>query len=193
MEILKELLREEVGFLPEGEGLEALLERGEWLDLPSRYPFIEAGKRNPDFFIVREGIIRVWDMDGDKERTFGFGLPGTIVNSKHSFVMNQPSHYQAETCCPSRLLRLPAADFREFVEKDLSVALFMLHYAYGELYHHELRNSTVHNGSARERLKAIMSKRPMILEKVPQRIIASYLGITSEYFSHLKSEILRGK
>lgn len=190
---MKRLLLEEVGFLPEGPGLERLLQRGEWIRTTGRQVLVEIGKTCPDVFIVKEGIIRVWDYDKEKERTFGFGLPGTIFASKHSFVMKEPSHYQVETCCKSLVLRIPRQAFWEEVNADHSLALFMLHNAYGELYSHELKNSAIHNGTARERFISLAECRPMIMANVPQKIIASYLGITSEYFSMLKRQILKDK
>lgn len=193
MEEMKRLLREEVGFLPEGPGLDRMLRSGEWIRTQGPQVLVEIGKKGPDVFIVREGIIRVWDYDKDKERTFGFGLPGTIFASKHSFVMDEPSHYQVETCCPSLILRIPRKEFWKAVNEDHSLALFMLHNAYGELYSHELKNSAIHNGTAKERFIAMAERRPMIMEKVPQKILASYLGITSEYFSMLKRQILKDR
>ena len=193
IEEMKLLLKEEVGFLPSGPGLDRLLSRAEWLRVDSKYVVIEMGKVCPDVYILKDGIIRVWDFDGEKERTFGFGLPGTIFESKHSFIMHGPSYYQLETCCPSVILRIPEKEFWETVESDHSFAVFMLHNAYGELYSHEFKESTVNNGTARERFEAMMKYRPVILEKVPQKIIASSLGITSEYFSVLKRRHLTGR
>lgn len=189
---MKRLLKEEVGFLPEGPGLDRALTNAEWMKVGPRHVCIEMGKTCPDVFIVKDGIIRVWDFDGEKERTFGFGLPGTIFQSKHSFVMHSPSYYQFETCCPSIILRIPEKEFWKIVEADHSFAIFMLHNAYGELYSHEFKESTVNNGTARERFEAMFKYRPVILEKVPQKIIASYLGFTSEYFSMLKRRVLKG-
>ncbi|MDE6291014.1 MAG: Crp/Fnr family transcriptional regulator [Muribaculaceae bacterium] len=193
LEEMKRLLKEEVGFLPSGPGLDRLLSRAEWLCVDAKYVVIEMGKTCPDVYILKDGIIRVWDFDGEKERTFGFGLPGTIFESKHSFVMHGPSYYQIETCCPSTILRIPEKDFWETVESDHSFAIFMLHNAYGELYSHEFKESTINNGTAKERFEAMLKYRPVILEKVPQKIIASYLGITSEYFSVLKRRLLTAR
>ena len=193
IEAMKRLLHEEVGHLPEGSGLDRLLRNAEWLEVDAKYVVIEMGKTCPDVFMVRDGIIRVWDFDGEKERTFGFGLPGTIFESKHSFVMHGPSYYQVETCCPSVILRIPEREFWDAVSSDHSFAIFMLHNAYGELYSHEFKESTINNGTARERFEAMLRYRPVILEKVPQKVIASYLGITSEYFSVLKRRSLKGR
>ena len=64
----------------------------------------------------------------------------------------------------------------------------MLRYAYGELFYQKQKNPAVQNGSARERYQNMFGDRPEIIEKVPQKIIASYLGVTPEYFSRLKKE-----
>ncbi len=166
MERLKELVKGELGFLPEGDGMDRLFERGEWLHLPAKHVIIEAGRRCSDVFLVRDGIIRFADLDGDKERTFAFALPGTMIQSKHSFVMHQPSYYHVETCCPSVVLRIREQDFWDVVNADHSLALWMLHYAYGELYFQEYKYSNIHNGTAKERFKAMLTDRPEIIEKV---------------------------
>lgn len=185
------LLKTEVGMLPSGPGLSEVLTYAEWLKMPARHVFVEMGEICPDIYILFDGIIRVWDYDGDKERTYGFGLPGTIYQSKHSFVNHGPSYYQVETCCPSVILRIDYDDFWRTVNSDHSFAVFMLRNAYGELYSHEFKESTINNGSARERFESLLRLRPIIIEKVPQKILASYLGITSEYFSLLKRQMLK--
>lgn len=189
-EILKKLLHDELGYLPSGEGIDAMFERGQLEKFQAGECVIEMNKYCPDVFIVRDGIVRFTDMDSVRERTFAFALPGTIFMSKHSFVMGQPSYYSVEACCETELLRIRNNDYWDLVEQYHELTLYMLHYAYGELYFQEYKNATVINGTARERYKKMLSDRPYIIEKVPQRIIASYLGITPEYFSKLKREYL---
>lgn len=191
MEELKLLIKNELGFLPKGVGLDRLLARGEWLELPGRHVLTETGQKAPDVYVIKSGILRFSDMNGDKERTFAFALPGSILMNKHSFVMGLPSYYQVEACCPSLVLRIREQDFWEVVQADLDLAVYMLHYAYGELFYQEYKNSNTHNGRASERFEAMLSDRPSIIEKVPQRHIASYLGITPEYYSQLKKRFLR--
>ncbi len=188
---LKQLLHDELGYLPEGEGIDAMLQRGELQTFQAGDVVIEMDRYCPDVFIVRDGIVRFTDMDSMRERTFAFALPGTIFMSKHSFVMHRPSYYSVEACCETQLLRISHSDFWDLVGKYHELALYMLHYAYGEMFFQEHKNASVINGSARERYKKMLGDRPYIIEKVPQRIIASYLGITPEYFSKLKREYLK--
>ena len=51
-----------------------------------------------------------------------------------------------------------------------------------------IRDSIIQNlsQSAKERYDAFIVKYPQIVQKVPQKQIASYLGITPEFLSHLR-------
>lgn len=66
-------------------------------------------------YIVKEGILRLTDMNGDRERTFAFGLPGTVFVSKYSFVRQLPSYYQVEACCDSVVLCVPRRAYDSLV------------------------------------------------------------------------------
>lgn len=188
---LKTLLKGELGFLPEGDGIDRLLERGVRVVYPRGGVIVECGKLCPDIFIIRKGIMRFVDMNGDRERTFAFALPGTVFMSKHSFVMNLPSYYQVEACCECELLRIRKEDFWDAVAESHELSLWMLHYAFGELFYQEYKNAVVHNGSAAERYRSMLGDRPEIIRTVPQKIIASYLGVTPEYLSRLKHDFLK--
>jgi len=45
--------------------------------------------------------------------------------------------------------------------------------------------------SAEERFEKFCHKHPDLIQKVPQKQIASYLGVTPEFFSKMKSKMLR--
>lgn len=46
------------------------------------------------------------------------------------------------------------------------------------------------NGDAKERFMTILNDRPEIIQLVPQKIIASYLGMTPEYYSYIKRKVM---
>lgn len=188
---IKTLLHKELGYLP--ENIDLLLDRAELKRFSKGDIVIECGKRTDDVFIVKKGIMRFVDMNGDKERTFAFALPGTMFFSKHSFVMQLPSYYQVEACCDTELMAISRADFWKAAELSHELALWLLRYAHGELFYQEYKNAAIHNGTASERYRKMMSDRPMILENVSQNIMASYLGITPQYLSKLKNEYFKGK
>lgn len=185
---IKTLLHNELGFLP--SGIDHLLSKGKLRRYAKGKVVIECGKRNDNVFIVYNGIVRFVDMNGDRERTFAFALPGTVFFSKHSFVMQLPSYYQVETCCETELLVISRDDFWKAAETSHELALWLLRYAHGELFYQEYKYAAIYNGTAAERYRKMMTDRPSIIENVSQKIIASYLGVTPEYLSKLKREFL---
>lgn len=193
MEEMLQLLKGEMGYLPENNEMQVFLDNCEPLHLKRNDIIIEAGVLNSNVYIVKEGIIRFSDMNGDKERTFAFALPGTMFMSKHSFFKGLPSYYQVTACCDTTVLYTSKQTYYNIINTHHKLALWMLNYAYGELFFQEYKNANIQNGNAKERFKSILGDRPQLIRDVPQKILASYLGITPEYFSHLKREYLTGK
>lgn len=152
---------------------------------------ISPGEVNPDMYIVKEGILRGVDFNGSQERTFCFGLPGTIFNSRFSFYRKLPSYYQIEACVRSVVLRIPRDEYIALTDRSHSFAIWALHYAWSEQFLEEDRESTVHNGTAQERYVHMLKTRPSIVNAVSQKILASYLGVSPEHLCRIKAEILR--
>jgi CRP-like cAMP-binding protein len=45
--------------------------------------------------------------------------------------------------------------------------------------------------SAEERFEKFQHKYPALIQKIPQKQIASYIGVTPEFFSKMKAKLLR--
>lgn len=191
MEKLKELLNKECDRTLSSEQWDELFALAREVTLRKGEVLISPGEVKPDVYIVKEGILRGVDFNGDHERTFCFGLPGTIFNSRFSFYRKLPSYYQIEACCPSVVLQIPREDYIGLTDRSHAFAIWALHYAWFEQYLEEDRESTVHNGNARERYLHMLKTRPAIVKGVAQCVLASYLGVTPEYLCRVKASILR--
>ena len=136
------------------------------------------------------GIMRCYHLEGDAEteRTSYFALPGTVCISYHSYLRGEPSPNTYEACCPSSLLKVCKTDFSSLISLSPEFARWCLGNVQNQMYFFEMKSRVV-QGSAKERYEAILKKRPEIIQKVPLRIIASYLGITPQYLSKLRRSI----
>lgn len=193
MEKIKELLRKEVGLDPNGKEVDKFLALAKEIRFAPGEPVIESGKVDRNVYVVKEGIIRYVDQSGEKERTFAFGPPGTLFMSMFSFWKGAPAYHRIEACCDSVILKVTYKDFWELVNNNFDVAKWMLDVAYGQLWSIVYMNSNVRTGTAVQRVLSMWNERPEIIRNVPQKIIASYLGITPEYLSQIKSDMIRGK
>lgn len=189
MKELKALLKNECDMKIEDVVLDLFLSRAESVTIAPLKCFVEAGTYSPYMWIIKRGIVRVVDMNGDKERTIAFGLPGTVFTLKHSFVKGLPSYYELWTCCECELLRVSRKDFDTLMHESHKFAIWMFHLMMEELFYQEKKNSSVANGPAKDRFEALYRHRPEIIEKVQQKDIASYLGISPEYLCRLKRKL----
>lgn len=190
MQRLKELLNRECDRTLSSEDWDELFSLASEVKLKRGQILINHGDMDPDIYIVKEGLMRGVDIKGENERTFCFGLPGTIFNSRHSFYRKLPSYYQIEACCASSVLKIPHNDYVALTDRNHRFAVWALHYAWWEQYLEEDREATVHHGSAEDRYAQMLKTRPMIVRLVSQKVLASYLGVTPEYFSRMKARIL---
>lgn len=186
MEKLKALLRKECAHIPSDELLDRFLSLGVSRCYDSGSVLTETGVTDTNVYVVKRGIVRFSDFDGDRERTFAFALPGTVFYNKYSFVKNLNSYYQVDIWGQGELIVISRTDWQRLVSECHEAALWMLSYVQEELFFQEYKNARIYNGSAAERFKSLLCLRPELLRDVPQRILASYLGITPEYFSRLK-------
>lgn len=195
MEHLKELLRKESTFIPSDELLDKLLKLGHIIKVASGTVLTEAGEIDTNLYIVKRGVVRLSDYNGNRDRTFAFGMPGTLFYNKHSFVKDLPSYYQIDLWGDCEIVCISRDDIFKLINENHEAAIWMLRMSMEELFFQEYKNSGVYNGNANERFLALIRQRPELINCVPQKILASYLDISPEYFSRLKKAngILPGK
>lgn len=141
-----------------------------------------------DVFFVKSGCIQGQTINSDgRERTVGFGLVGSMIYSAHSFTMGSESVYRFSACCPTQLYRISNQLFRSKLRTDHAFCLWILGALEQRVLFTELRNEGL-NGDAAFKYQWLRSKRPEILQMVPDKIIASYLNITEVHLSRIKRQ-----
>ena len=85
MEKLKELLANECSFRPSGKLLDELLAPAESIELKKNEVLIMSGRLDPNVYIVKSGVMRYSYMNGIREVTFAFALPGSVMIAMHSY------------------------------------------------------------------------------------------------------------
>jgi CRP-like cAMP-binding protein len=155
------------------------------VELKGGEPLIPYGRFDDNVYILKRGIMRTVYFDGLKEITYSFALPGTMMISYHSYYMRTPSFFQLEACCDSVLMKITKREFVQLMQQSNDFAQWIIWLSAAQLWIYEKKLSVV-NGDAKERFESLVKNRPEIIEKVSAKIIASYIGITPQYFSKLK-------
>lgn len=189
MELLKKRLRQECDMVPSDTVLESFVALGTERRFREEEVVIGVGEVKPSVYVVKDGLLRMVDMNGGRERVVAFGLEGTVYASKHSFVKMQPSYYEVVACCDSVLLEISRDSMSRWLRSCHEGAIWFLRLMLEELYFLEYNNATVHNGTGLERFRSLLKTRPEIIGRVRQKHIASYLGISPEYLCRLRKKM----
>lgn len=190
METLRELLHGECSYRMQEETMDRFLSLMSEFKLRKNEVLIPYGSRDSNVYVLRSGITRMAYFNGEQERTNAFGMPGTMTISHPSYSQRSPSFFKFEACCDSVMMKVTETDFLRLINESNDFAQWVLWMFDGQLWSYE-RKLLIVNGTARERFEAIAKNRPEIIKYVSSQHIASYIGITPQYLSKLKSEFAR--
>ena len=189
MDDLKEILAKECSYrfsmdTPAMEKFMASLEevhlkRGEVL---TRY-----GQLDANVYVIKNGIIKLSYFEGETERVFAFGMPGSLSTQMHCYYRRLPSFFQSEACTDAVVMKISKQKFDALISESDEFARWVLDRALDQLCGLEMRLERV-NGQAYERYVSIVQLMPQVAGSVPAKVMASYLGVTPAYLSQLKKK-----
>jgi CRP-like cAMP-binding protein len=139
---------------------------------------------------IEKGILRSYTIDEKgHEHIVQFAFEGWWITDLSSFLMGEHSTYTIEAIEDSELLLLTAA-----AREDLMNALpaferyqrLLLENAYIAL---QARVNSALTATAEEKYIKLTTSYPDIVARVPQHMIASYLGLTPETLSRVRKQI----
>ena len=136
--------------------------------------------------IVASGLVRKFMKVKKGEVTLQISPEGHMIHSERSFHLQQPSELVIETIEPTVLLSISYENLHELYNR------FPLAEKMGRIFATEMyiikdkRYSDIVKKSTREIFLDYMKTHPEMLQRVPQKYIASYLNIKPETFSRLK-------
>jgi CRP-like cAMP-binding protein len=144
-----------------------------------------------EIFFINKGLIRVLITDNEgTEHTIHFALENQFIADYSNFIQRQPSIYSLQALEETEVVVLPRSSI-EWGYKHLTDGQKMgrLIAEYYFIYQ-DNRIKNLYVRTPKQRYDNITDVFPNIHNRVPQHMIASYLGITPIHLSRLKkSEI----
>jgi CRP-like cAMP-binding protein len=135
---------------------------------------------------VAQGLVRKFVVTPKNEVTIQLATEGHIIQSEISFHHRTPSAVILETIEPTILVSMTYDDVQEMlatvpIAEALGRAMIsQMFIKKDSRYFNQLGKST------REKFLDYVHDHPHMLQRVPQKILASYLNIKPETFSRLK-------
>jgi len=161
--------------------------------VPVRYKRKEiitvAGEVERQLYWVTSGVQRGFHLHGEKEATIVFTYPYSFSGIIDSFLNQTPSKYYLETLTESSFLKTGYRQFEQCRQTTPVIAELvykLLSATVGGILERQIELMVY---SAEEKFKVLMKRSPHILNLVPQKYLASYLGIDPTTFSRLVTSI----
>ncbi|WP_020535656.1 Crp/Fnr family transcriptional regulator [Lewinella cohaerens] len=141
---------------------------------------------------VESGCLRSYVIDNaGKEHILQFAPEDWIIGDMGSYTNGDPSTIFIDALEESEVSFISAADFRDFhsLEKELLVEMSI-----------KLRNNVIAankriisllSATAEERYISFTQTYPTLVQRLPLKLIASYIGITPEYLSDLRRKMAK--
>lgn len=160
-------------------------------ELPARTLLFREGDTCQKVYLIRQGSVRAWFDDGDKEICFQFFFEGDVVYVSESLRKGTPSPFSAETLEASSVYWIGAGDL-EKIREDAPVYNRILDKVVERQSEFMLHFFTFLRDSPQQRYEDLLKNKPEIIRRVPLQYIASYLGITQVSLSRIRARAVKG-
>jgi CRP-like cAMP-binding protein len=143
---------------------------------------------------VDKGLLRSYTVDdkGD-EHILQFAMEGWWTSDLSSFLTEEPSLFNIEALEESQLLLITKPSWELLLQKIPAFERFFRILIQNNLIATQKRLIGSLSETAEEKYNKLVNTYPDCIQRVPQHMIASYLGITRETLSRLRKQIASRK
>ena len=180
-------LLSQFGTLPENviANIEAVSQK---MELPRKHILLKKGKVCNHLYFIEKGLARNFFEEDDKEMTNDITIDGELLVSFSSFISRQPSLETIELLEDSILYAIHYDDLQELYKTYPvmeHIGRMIAEYHYNSLV---LKNYRLKFSNSTERYENLFNSDIEIIKRVPIGIIASYLGMSIETLSRIRSK-----
>lgn len=159
--------------------------------LRKRQLLLEQGEVCRHLSFISSGLMRTYNVDekGNEHMSI-FGWEGWWLSDFNSFLTGETSVFSIDAIEPSELLMISRADY-----EDLTLAVPLMDRYFRILYQNSLvtkekRLLSSIKHTAEEKYLQLADTNGEMLKRVPQNLIASYLGIAPETLSRIRKKLI---
>lgn len=149
--------------------------------------FMPEGEVCKDLYLVGQGLLRQVYKKDDKEITEHFSYEGCLVFSLESTILGKPNTISAEALEDLKLYRLSYHDLLELTKQEWEINIFYRKILEFSLIVSQQKAYEWRFNSAKEKYKKLLETQPQVIKRAPLIHIASYLNITPETLSRVRS------
>ena len=153
---------------------------------------LHAGEVCKYSYFVNFGLLRNFNInDNIVEHVLSFACEGWWIGDMYSLISQKPSNLFIEVLEDCEVVMLSKENQDELYNKIPKLERFFRILIENSLVANQERLMDNLSLSAEERFEKFCKRYPTLVQRVPQKQIASYIGVTPEFFSKMKSRLLK--
>lgn len=182
-------------FLAEGTNLgdndrKHFIEIWEPVNFKRKETLTRAGETERYLYFVNEGVQRIYYFDEqEREATLLFTYAPSFGGVVDSLMLQKPSAYYYETLTASELLRTTYTSLSRIMQQNPSIDEMVRMSITQSLSGVLQRLVELQCFSSEEKFRKFLQRSPHMLQLVPHKYLANYLGIDATNFSKLINRI----
>jgi CRP-like cAMP-binding protein len=151
--------------------------------------FLKEGDICREVIFVRSGLLRIYYVNEGRERIRQFLFENSFITEYESFLSRKPSAYFIDALEPTEVWAIGYEDLNNLYQTSVNFLRLGKAVAENVVVHVGNRYMSLIRDDATTRYLRLIKERPKVMQRVPQYMIASYLGITPEALSRIRKEI----
>lgn len=141
---------------------------------------------------VEKGALRSYSMDEKgNEHIIQFAIEGWTISDLYSFLTTEPATYNIDAIEDSELTIISKSAHEELLVTLPKYETFTRLNITGAYIAMQRRLTSIISSPSEERFESFNAIYPDIVQRVPQHMIASYMGLTPETLSRVRKKMIR--
>ena len=143
---------------------------------------------------VEKGALRTYTVDElGTEHILQFALEGWTISDLYSFLTGEASTYNIDALEAAELVLVSKAAHEEMLQTIPKYETYVRLQVTGAYIALQRRITSVLSLTTEERYKNFTATYPNIVQRVPQHMIASFMGLTPETLSRVRKRMAGGQ
>lgn len=151
---------------------------------------LKQGGTCKDLVFVEKGCLRLYYLKDDIEVSVWFAFAQSSAIEIYSFISENPSEYFLQAIEDSEVLYLPKVELNKLYQYQPKMQEMMRNFWEDVILNLINRFTALQKDSAEKRYLDLLNK-PAYLETIPQKYLASFIGVTPTSLSRIRKQIIK--
>ena len=160
---------------------------------PVTYPkndfLIQAGQVEKYIYYLDEGMVRLFLNDNGRDISLDFIFSNDFVSAYSSFLTGQPTAFTVQALTDVQAVRFSRTNLLALYEQSHKAERIGRLIAEQAFLRKTSREVQFLTSNAKQRYIQLLEQSPVLVQTIPVRHLASYLGIAPESLSRIRREV----